>query len=489
MSCLISIGVLALAGSASAAPSLKAARQADDTVNATVVSNVTLSPIPAPPKPDCLVPQSNVTLDYGLNNSDLAAVNVSLSTNYPTILLETISNLTTVDCSPDSVAITFNNAQDLNDAYTQWSSRGKLLLITNHMGDCDTEFERGFFVAGTYTADTASLTLTATTEKTDINSASCESTHQNMILSETTQTDTQTAYMKTQFHGLPAASTTDPTRRDIIIDPSKLTYSNTWSLPSQVLYEYDPYITVTAQSGQLDLSVGLSGYLEFDVGALRLDALKVDFETSIKSDLVLDLAVTAPYNTTVAYAPDGLVYYIVNVPGIITFGPELLFSVGADLGVAAAVDVVLDVGADIENGTVHIDFVDWNATQAAGWEPTYHANVSLSEKAEVAVSPFVSFTVGVEFELLGGALDLSGGLTPKASFPTTVTLDAGQEIGAGSGENTSVTQPGGGAAECTNGAAVVSDFEFSLTAFVTQWYNQVIYDVKVRIAEECYAWA
>lgn len=296
--------------------------------------------------------------------------------------------------------------------------------------------------------------------------------------------------MKTQFHGLPAVSSTDPSRRDIIIDPDKLTYSNTWSLPSQVLYEYDPYVKVTAQSGQLDLSVGLSGYLEFDVGALSLDALHVDFATAIRSDLVLELGVTAPYNNTFAYSPDALVYYIVNVPGIITFGPELLFSVGADLDVAAAVDVVLDVGAEVSNGTVHIDFVDWNSTAAAGWEPTYHANVSLSEKATVAVSPFVSFTVGVEFEVLGGALDLSGGLTPKASFPTTVTLDAGQDIGAGSGENTTVTQPGGDgtAAACTNGAAVVSDFEFSLTAFVTQWYNQVVYDVKVPIAEECYSW-
>lgn len=174
MSCLFSIAVLALAGSAAAAPSFKAARQTDDTVNATVVSNVTLSPIPAPAKPDCLVPQSNVTIDYGLNNTDLAAVNITLSTNYPTILLETISNLTNVDCSSDSVAITFNDAEDLDDAYAQWSSHEKLLLITNHMGDCDTEFERGFFVAGTYTADVASLTLTATTEKTNVNGASCE---------------------------------------------------------------------------------------------------------------------------------------------------------------------------------------------------------------------------------------------------------------------------------------------------------------------------
>lgn len=166
--------MLAIASSAAAAPSLKAARQTEDTVNATVVSNVTLSPIPVPLKPDCLIPQTNVSLDYGLNNTDLAAVNVTLFTSYPTILLETISNLTAVDCSSDSVAITFNNAQDLDEAYSQWSSHEKLLLITNHMGDCDTEFERGFFVAGTYTTDTSSLSLTVTAEKTDVHNVSCE---------------------------------------------------------------------------------------------------------------------------------------------------------------------------------------------------------------------------------------------------------------------------------------------------------------------------
>ncbi|KAI3395393.1 hypothetical protein diail_1384 [Diaporthe ilicicola] len=470
MSRLMPIALLALASSAAAVPGLKAVRQTDEAVNATAVSKVTLSPIPAPHKPDCLIPQTNVSLDYGLGNTNLAAVNITLFTDYPTILLETIANLTTIDCSADSVAITFDNAQDLDDAYTHWSSHDKLLFITNHLGDCDPEFERGFFLAGAFTAQNSSLTLTATAEKTNAHNSS--------------------SYMKTQFHGLPAASSVNPARRDVVIDPGKLTYNSTWDLQSQVLYKYDPYITVTAQSGQLDLAVGLSGYLEFDIWALSLDALHVDFETQVKSDLVLELGVTASYNNTFAYTPGGLVYNIVNVPGIISFGPELLFSVGAAVDVAAAVDVVLDVGSEITNGTVHVDFVDWNATAQTGWEPTYHANVNVSGKAEVAVSPFVSFTVGIELELLGGALDLSGGLTPKASFPTTVTLDASQNVGAGSGENTTVSQPGGeSAAACENGAAVFSDFEFNLTAFVTQWYEQVIYDVKVPIADKCHSWA
>lgn len=174
MSRLISLAALALAGAVAAAPSLRVARQANDTVNATVVNSVTLAPIQVPAKPDSLVPQTNVSLDYGLNNTGLAAVNITLLTNYPTILLEAISSLTTVDCSSESVAITFNNVDDLDNAYTQWSAYDKLLLITNHMGDCDPEFERGFFLAGTYAADTSSLTLTATAEKTDVNSASCK---------------------------------------------------------------------------------------------------------------------------------------------------------------------------------------------------------------------------------------------------------------------------------------------------------------------------
>lgn len=50
-------------------------------------------------------------------------------------------------------------------------------MITNHMGDHDAEFERGFFLADVETLSFASDTLTvkATVKRTDINSTSSKS--------------------------------------------------------------------------------------------------------------------------------------------------------------------------------------------------------------------------------------------------------------------------------------------------------------------------
>ncbi|KAJ1299702.1 hypothetical protein OPQ81_005028 [Rhizoctonia solani] len=155
------------------------------------------------------------------------------------------------------------------------------------------------------------------------------------------------------------------------------------------------------------LSVTLGGYLDLDIASATLASLYVDVETTTSVDVVLELDVTAPYDGTFSYG-DGVEYYLVNVPGILTFGPALTFAVGAEISVDAAVDLVLDLGADIDNGTVHLDLVG-DGTTAAGWTPSYHANLTIGEEAAVGVTPFVSVTVELEFEILGGLLDLSGG--------------------------------------------------------------------------------
>lgn len=294
--------------------------------------------------------------------------------------------------------------------------------------------------------------------------------------------------MRANFTGLPGQSTVvtpSKTKRDIIIDPGAVSVSAEWDLPSLTLYEYDPYVTATANSGSLALGVSLDGYLDFDIWSFSLDALYVDASASVSAALELELAINAPYNDTFSYS-DGVEYYIVNVPGILTFGPELSFAVGAGVSVDAAVDVIVDIGAEITNGTLHLDFVG-DETAAAGWTPTFYANLTLTEEAEVGVSPFVSVTVGLDFEILGGLLDLSGGLTPKVEFPVTATLEAGQVVTGTTGKNLTVTQVGDGGS-CSNGVEVVSDFEFTLDAFVTQFWSSTLYSVTVPIADDCYTW-
>lgn len=293
--------------------------------------------------------------------------------------------------------------------------------------------------------------------------------------------------MRANFTGIPgtsAASSSSQAKRDIVIDPSDVTVSQEWDLPSTKLYEYDPYIDVTADSGSVAVAVTLGGYLDFDIWSWSLQSLYVDVETSASADLVLELDIKAPYANNFSYT-NAVGYYVVDVPGILTFGPELSFVVGAEVDVDAAIDIVLDIGAEIPNGTVHLDFVN-GGTTAAGWVPTYHANLTLTEEAALEITPFLAVTVGLDFHILGGALDLSGGVTPSIHFPTSVTLDAEQDISA-TGKNVTVVQPGSGVA-CSNGVHVATDFDFAVDVFVTQFFEMTVYNVTVPLADLCYSW-
>lgn len=163
--------VLALTGSAIAAPGLKSARQTD----ASTSSNATLAPVTiVSDDVNTFTPKTNVSLPYGTQNTDLSLVNVNLTTAYPSLLLETLSTVVSVDCASDSVSLVFDNSDDLASAYSEWSSHSVLVLVTNHMGDCDTELERGFFTADSYTIDESSLTLVASAQKSSINEVACE---------------------------------------------------------------------------------------------------------------------------------------------------------------------------------------------------------------------------------------------------------------------------------------------------------------------------
>lgn len=167
------ITMASLAGYALAAyPGMKSIRQTADTSNVTVASNMTLAPI------NCTIPedqnpflaQSNVTLPYGVNDTNYVNITLELPS---AVLLETIDTLTSVHCAANSVTVSFNSTDSLNAAFAAWNGHSNMVLITNHFGDCDTDFERGFFVANSFAI--ANSTLVATAAKSNVTSVACES--------------------------------------------------------------------------------------------------------------------------------------------------------------------------------------------------------------------------------------------------------------------------------------------------------------------------
>jgi hypothetical protein len=117
-----------------------------------------------------VVPQTNVSLFYGSNLTSSASVNVKHTMKYPTVLLEQIASIINVDCFADSVAMTFNNSGVFATTQTAWTADGIVVFITNHLGNCDPELERGFFLATSLSFDNATLIATASSAKANISS-------------------------------------------------------------------------------------------------------------------------------------------------------------------------------------------------------------------------------------------------------------------------------------------------------------------------------
>lgn len=118
-----------------------------------------------------IVPSRSVNLQWGPSEEE-SLVEVLLGMANPAVVLEDIDEISTVDCTGNStVAVTFSTTDAFNEAVSEWRSlNNSFIIITNHMGDCDSELERSFFLADTESLAMleSNLTIIATAEKTDV---------------------------------------------------------------------------------------------------------------------------------------------------------------------------------------------------------------------------------------------------------------------------------------------------------------------------------
>lgn len=214
--------------------------------------------------------------------------------------------------------------------------------------------------------------------------------------------------------------------------------------------------------------------------------LEVYLETNTTSDLVLDFDFYVPYNATFSHT-EAIETYTVDIPGVLSFGPDISFEIGAEVSADAGVDVTLDLSSAIENGTFTLDYTG-NLSYSGEWKPTFDISVSISEEAAVEVVPFVTSTFALDFSILGGEYNISGGIQPSSKFPTEISLAA--EQGSAGSKRSEVTVTEAGAAGCSNGVQVESNFDFSLYAFVSgMWDDEYLYNVTVAVLDECLSWA
>lgn len=122
-----------------------------------------------------LIPAPKISLYYGPSDPGhkadssfaVKSGSVNMNLNFPddAVVLEHINSIKAVECTDESVIVSFNDLTGFETALGSWLERESLILITNHLGNCDVEFERGFFKVDNLVPNQADLSITSNASK------------------------------------------------------------------------------------------------------------------------------------------------------------------------------------------------------------------------------------------------------------------------------------------------------------------------------------
>ncbi|KAK8117762.1 uncharacterized protein PG998_006043 [Apiospora kogelbergensis] len=388
-------------------------------------------------KKENIVPSANVSLYYGAaqgsdfrdtNSNGNGLVNLTLAVSTGAVALEYIDSVSKVDCSDDSLTVSFSDDEAWKAAFDSWSSLETLFMITNHLGNCDVEFERGFFKVDKVAAGASPNTISCSASKEEMPNIaeSCEMT----------------------FSSIPTTSLT----KRLTVDPSaSFAFNKAWE--DVTLYELDPYVKIAADEASFAANVTFSGTFKYSFLTWKLEAFYFDIDTALDADLQLSAYVAAGYQNSFKYAPTSLEYNLVDIPGVVSLGPGVAFGIGLDLATSAGVNVTAGAGISLPGGNVHLDLQGGASAATSGWQPQYTSFARISEKGEVQANVSASVTVQLAVKFLGGLIDLSSGLTAEPAFNNHFTLDGAQSADLEHG-----VDPLASTDVCGNGVQLKSDF-------------------------------
>ncbi|KAI1486823.1 hypothetical protein F5X96DRAFT_688090 [Biscogniauxia mediterranea] len=419
-----------------------------------------------------MTPSKVLSMHYGMNNSQVA--NVTLHLDHPGIMLETVSDAVTVQCSNKSITIKFTQPESFERSKVEWPGNEEFVLITNHQGDCDAQNERGIFVANGLTWDNATMQVIANAERKDIHSAA--------------------STLEVDFSHLAAKH---PYKRDITFQKDGLNMAGDISLPHDMkIFSVDPIFTATATKADLSDNITFSGYMKYHIHNNHLESMYFDFDASLTADLGFNFDFSAPFDRNLTFSPDALQLSTINIPKIMQLGPSLRWAIGVEVGASMTISVGTNVWAQIPDGHLHLDLVDSTQTHAEGWTPEHNITLGdVSRTMMLSASPFVDFSAELAVRVLGGKLDLSAGFTAQTKYVNELSFTKVMVIpihpGSGDEQNTTMAlrspeQVAPSGMDCASGIEHHTAVDFSVTAFLTEKWEKELFSYETAVSDTCY---
>ncbi|PKX90433.1 uncharacterized protein P174DRAFT_515529, partial [Aspergillus novofumigatus IBT 16806] len=390
-------------------------------------------------------PVSAISLYYQAVNSNSIGALVQADLQLPSIVLEDVNDLSSVTCSSESVTVTFNSTTTFNKAYSSWP-RADLLVVTNHLGNCDAEAERGIYHATSLLFNPSTLTITASTSKTNL------------------QDQAKTV---TIAFGHPVPSH----------HKRELTTSIDLAWSGDLIRT--TALTIHANHATLDAAITIDGIIAYNVETKTATTLGLDIAVAL--DAALGLSVSAAgsflrHAYTYKWSPVEAAGF--SIPGILTVGPTLDLNVGVDMGMNGTAEVRSNMSV-ATNGLFHLDLLNMTDSTARSVAPTVTTTSTMDTASDMQLDPFVGAEVGVTVNLFEGLLDLSSGLVARAMVVNVFNVDAEMVVG----DDGNVTLWG-----CENGYWFTSDFWFNVTARMTALFTMDLYHLDMPMVQtECIA--
>ncbi|KAI1106576.1 hypothetical protein F4804DRAFT_300429 [Jackrogersella minutella] len=270
---------------------------------------------------------------------------------------------------------------------------------------------------------------------------------------------------------------------NITFDEPGITIASNFSIPvGEVLFSEEPYFSTIANGGYLSDAAIIRGHFNYDVQASHIDSLWFDIDAAFYGNLAVTFNLTGPLNNNnFVFSPGTFLPSAFNIPGIFSLKPTLDWDIGADVGAVGPVYHSSNITVAIPDGHVHVDFLNLNNSRAVGWSPRLTSSVTTEEAATGHLSPFVDFSVGLALDVLNGRYNVTGGVAARPQFVNEFNV-AQSQTRIRRAESMIWARN----VTCSRGFELVSDFNFTVSAFVSNGWQKTLYTTEIPIADECY---
>ncbi|RHZ64377.1 hypothetical protein CDV55_106433 [Aspergillus turcosus] len=395
-------------------------------------------------------PVSAISLYYEAVNSTSIGAVVQADLQLPSIVLEDVHDISSVTCSAERVTVTFNSTTTFHQANTSWPS-SHLLLVTNHLGNCDAEAERGIYHAASLSFDHSTLTITASTSKTNLQE----------------QAKTVTIAFG---HSVPSQH------------KRELTSSIDLAWSGDLVQTTG--LTIHANSATLDAAMTIDGVVAYNAETRTATSAGIDIALALDSALNISTSAAGSFLRNVyTYRFSPIESAGFSIPGILNVGPLLDLNIGVDMGMNGTAEATSNMTM-ATSGLFHLNLLNMTDSTARTVAPTTTSTSSMDTAANMQMNPFVGAEVGVTLDLFDGLLDLSSWLGTRGSVVNVMNVDADMVVDPDG--NVTMVPPANGTSGCQNGYWFTSDFWFNVTARMTAMFPMDLYHLDMPMVQmEC----